>query len=138
MAAYACCFAGRRSIAAEPATNEVLRRTFTTALLLTGNVAQSEAAIADSFGYSQLLVQRALEVALAAPASATEQDVVSSLLPPELRRVLRLPTDLRQCFVLRILAGLPGAVCAPLLHKEISQVEEAAGAAAQMLAEFQR
>ena len=49
-----------------------------------------------------------------------------SLLPAELRRVLRLPSPARQCFTMRFLAGLPGQDCACLLNFEACQVEEAA------------
>jgi len=46
------------------------------------------------------------------------------LLPAELRRVMCLPRNLRLCFVLRMLAGLPRSVCANLLNLEIAQVND--------------
>jgi hypothetical protein len=135
------------AMAAEPVTREALSKAFTTALLLTGSVERSEAAVLESIRWLNLdddaagekLIRGALKAAIARECEIVEQrpgelDYALSLLPLELRRVLRLPADLRHCFALRVLAGLPRNVCAPLLNLEIRQVEEAAGFAAQMLA----
>jgi hypothetical protein len=114
---------------AKPVTSEVLRKAFHTALILTGSLEQSEAAVLESIRWLDLddeapgekLVRGALQAALARQRQIVEQrsgelECALSLLPLELRRVLRLPADLRHCFALRILAGLPRNVCAPLLH----------------------
>jgi hypothetical protein len=132
---------------AKPVTSEVLRKAFHTALILTGSLEQSEAAVLESIRWLDLddeapgekLVRGALQAALARQRQIVEQrsgelECALSLLPLELRRVLRLPADLRHCFALRILAGLPRNVCAPLLHLELCRVDETAGVAAQMLA----
>jgi hypothetical protein len=132
---------------AKPVTSEVLSRAFHTTLVLTGSAEQSEAAVLESIRCLDLdddapgekLIRGALRAAIARQREIVEQepgdfDYALSLLPAELRRVLRLPTDSRNCFALRVLAGLPRNVCAPLLNLERRQVDEAAGVAAQLLA----
>jgi DNA-directed RNA polymerase specialized sigma24 family protein len=46
-----------------------------------------------------------------------------------LQRVLRLPTNLRHCFVLRVLAGLSRQDCADLLRVGERQVDKRCGGA---------
>jgi DNA-directed RNA polymerase specialized sigma24 family protein len=48
---------------------------------------------------------------------------VSHRLPSELQNVLRLPADIRYCFVLRFLHGLCPDVCATILQLPVSQLE---------------
>ena len=134
-------------MAAKSVTSEALSRAFITTLLFTGSVSQSEAALLegiqdldlDDDASGELLIRTALQAAIERQGKAAEQqpeevEYALTLVPPELRRVLRLPADLRHSFLLRILGGLPSDVCASLLHLEIRQVDEAAGDAAQMLA----
>jgi hypothetical protein len=128
-------------------TSEALSKAFTTALLLTGSVERSEAAVLESIGCldfdddasGEKLTREALKTAISRERQIAEKrpedlDCALSFLPLELMRVLRLPADLRRCFALRVLAGLPRRFCALLLNLEIEQVEEKAGIAAQMLA----
>jgi DNA-directed RNA polymerase specialized sigma24 family protein len=68
------------------------------------------------------------------PPRTEDSDLLSSLLPPELRRVLSLSLDLRHCFVLRMLVGLSPQECSRLLHLDSRRVDEVAGAAAKELA----
>jgi len=70
-----------------------------------------------------------VNAAIKAQSEAWEQppedlERASSIFPFELRRVLHLAPDYRQCFVLRFLVGLPCEVCARLLHLEIHDVDE--------------
>lgn len=125
-------------------TGETLSRAFTTALMLTANAEQAEAAILDAIGGVDPGWASEEELFLAAVRAATERqhcdsgpeerEGASSMLPPGLRRVPGLPLRLRQCFVLRILAGLPARVCAQWMHLTTREVEQAAGRAAELLA----
>jgi hypothetical protein len=63
-----------------------------------------------------------------------ERERASRMLPAALARVLRLSTELRHCFVLRILAGLPREVCSRLLRIETYRIDALACAAADILA----
>jgi hypothetical protein len=66
----------------------------------------------------------------------TELNHALSILPFELRCVLALPQDIRHCFVMRILLGLPREVCAWLLHIDIPQVNHRTQAAVLELADL--
>ncbi len=124
-----------------------LGQSFRTTLLLTGNVARAEDAVReaihaldsearDSEEMSREALLSGAIVAALRESSATRRqgDPASAVLPPELRRVLRLPADLRRCFVLRILVALSRARCAQLLNLSVAEVDENACAAARMLA----
>jgi hypothetical protein len=129
----------------QPIANHAVSRTFTTALLLTANLEQAEAATLDGIRWldpeeasEEALFLASVKAAIASRRQATEQpeelDRASSILPPELVRVLRLSLDLRHCFVLRVLAGLSREDCARLLHLGIEHVDEGTSAAARTLA----
>lgn len=132
----------------ERLTNGVIQRTFMTTLLLSGSAERAEAAVLEAIrrldtgdASGETLLWHAIEAAIA-PAPpvvvrpTAENDRAAASLPRELKRVLRLKTVLRQCFVLRIFAGLPREVCAHLLRLDIGQVDEGTCAAAQALAEL--
>ena len=130
----------------ERLTNGVIQRTFMTTLLLSGSAERAEAAVLEAIrcldtgdASGETLLWHAIGAAIAptprvAVCPTTENDRAASSLPRELKRVLRLTTVLRQCFVLRIFAGLPREVCAHLLHLDVGQVDEGTCAAAQALA----
>jgi hypothetical protein len=127
-------------------TTESLReaagRAFLTAFLLSGDTEQAEAAVlsgietippdeAHSEGLLQRTVRAAIERREIPWPRPKEMDPAFLKLPFELRRVLRLPRYLRQCFVLRVLAGLPRELCATLLRSDTGQVDQ--GVCAAML-----
>ena len=139
--------APRRYVSAvdTPATyriaEEGLSRIFTATLLLVGGVEQAEAAMADAIGrmdaesISNLaLLRECARAALAVPSGNDIEDA-SSLLPLELRRVLRLPLELRRSFVLRMLAGLSREECADL---NVRDSDENVCAAIQELARIRQ
>jgi len=125
-------------------TGETLSRAFTTAVMLTANAEQAGAAILEGIGMTDPSLASDEELFLAAVRAAVEhkrcdagpgqRQRASSMLPQGLRAVPGLPLRLRHCFVLRILAGLPAAVCAQWMHLTTSEVERAAGRAAKLLA----
>src|SRR5579862_4512223 len=122
--------------------HETLENAFIAGLLLTGSVERAEAAILESVRiscpddlFSEALFRRTVHYLIEPQKneSTAEQqkdlDRAASILPFELRCVLSLPRDLRYCYVLRVLVGLPREVCAWLLHLNTSQVEERTRAA---------
>jgi hypothetical protein len=121
--------------------DETVSKSFRTALLLTGSSFIAEAATLDAIHSEdpdQVQDGRLLRAAIVAAmamgfSDMPELDEVSSILPLELRRVLRLPAELRRCFVLRILAGLSGEECSHLLDMSIGLVDERTRAAASEL-----
>jgi hypothetical protein len=131
----------------EDITGALLTKSFIASLLLTKNAGQAESAVLESIRCSDLigyppaedLFRGALKAALALRCEAVEQqsaelDYALSILPPELQHVLHLPTNLRDCFVLRILAGLPSDICARTLDLTACEVDWTACSAAQVLA----
>ena len=129
-------------MASVPITDEALGRTFITALLLTGSAERAETAVLEGIRgmdrnnvSGEALLQGTVAASIAAkiPEQRAEEQA-SSMLPVELRRVLRLSLDFRRCFVLRVLIGLPRAVCARLLQTEIHRIDELVYASARALA----
>jgi hypothetical protein len=136
-------------MAVKPITSGVLCKAFHAALLLTGSVEEAEAAVLGGISCLDLkdeaqgerLVRGALKRAIARRGEAVGRepeatDDALALLPLELGCVRRLPAEFRDCFVLRVLVGLPRDVCASLLNWDGRRVDEVAGGAAQMLAEI--
>ncbi|MEP6538013.1 MAG: hypothetical protein ABJF23_21925, partial [Bryobacteraceae bacterium] len=127
-----------------PMIDEALGGTFVAALLLTGSAAGAEAAVMEGIRVmerngdeGEMLMQRTMAASIAAKVSrreSAEHRHAESLLPLELRRVLRLSRDFRRCFVLRALAGLSREVCAHLLQIEIHLIDELVCASARALA----
>ena len=111
--------------------NPSLSRSFRTAFLLTGNTSHAEDAVLDAIQAldseqvsEEALLRAAIMAAVMPRRETTAGAQDQAILPPELTRVLHLPTDLRHCFVLRILAGLPEVDCARILNLSIPLVEE--------------
>jgi DNA-directed RNA polymerase specialized sigma24 family protein len=111
---------------------------FRTALLLAGTTKTAEASVMDGIGACEDLSHRGLLIEAVRSTirrrtkSADALDALE-LLPPELRRLFRLQPLSRDCFVLRILAGLSPEVCAELLDVSISELDDAVCAALNQL-----
>jgi DNA-directed RNA polymerase specialized sigma24 family protein len=121
----------------------LLDRAFLTAHLLTGSFQQAEEATLDAIDSWRpgeepegVLFQNVLDAAARAPVepNPNNPDPSASYLPNELKAVLRLAPQLRRCFVLRILAGLPAKACARLLGLHLEVVEQYTCDALQCLA----
>ena len=115
--------------------HETVENAFIAGLLLTGSVERAETAILESVRMScpddifgESLFRRVVHYSIDQQVNGTnkpgELDRASSILPFELRCVLSLSQQLRYCYVLRILIGLPREVCAWLLHLEMSQIDQ--------------
>jgi hypothetical protein len=123
-------------------TDETLEKAYITALLLTGNAEEAEAAVFEGIQATEhgdaspdALLHETMAASITGNSRPSiEEGDAASRLPAELRRVLRLPRDLRRCFVLRVLAGLPNEICARMLRIEIHRVDELVSASAQALA----
>jgi hypothetical protein len=123
---------------------EALKRSFVAALLLTGSAGLAETAVMEGIAWmdpnrvsDESLFQATLAASMLTNSQeegAEERERASSMLPVALARVLRLSTELRRCFVLRILAGLPREVCSRLLRIESYRIDALACAAAGILA----
>lgn len=131
-------------------TSEAVQRVFFAALLLTGSAARAERAIREGIAEmgmdkvsGEAVLHATVRAAIAPRVSRRRerfgrQDLTSSSLPRELRRVLLLPMDLRHCFVLRLLVGLPLSECSRLLRTEVRQVERNTVSAAVALASIRK
>jgi DNA-directed RNA polymerase specialized sigma24 family protein len=120
----------------------LLDRAFLTAHLLTGNLRQAEKATLYAIDLwrpgeesEAVLFQNVLDAAAHAQVEpAANADASAPHLPDELQAVLRLAPQLRRCFVLRILAGLPAKACARLLFLHSDLIEQYTCDALQCLA----
>ena len=103
---------------------------FSTALLLAGSTKMAEAAVLDAIestediSQSSLVIETAKSLVRRRKHSASRLDV-RALLPFELGRLFLLDPMWRDSFVLRILAGLPPAVCAEILEVSVPELDEA-------------
>jgi hypothetical protein len=132
---------GELSMTTETTLREAIDKAFITAFLLSGNTARAEAAVwkgvewmnSDREGEElmQGTVTAAVERENLPERSPKPPEPALSRLQLELQRVMRLPHFLRQCFVLRVLVGLPRELCAGLLNSDADQVDQ--GACAAML-----
>ena len=103
---------------------------FLAALMLTGTIEAAEQAVSDAIATSGCGVH--VEELLVATAKCAVQLRhgccpglgVSSILPPELRRLFSLSSVDRQCFVLRMLMGLNPEVISEILNLHRDEVEE--------------
>jgi hypothetical protein len=131
---------GNRPMTTESGMREAAIRAFVTAFLLAGDAERAEAAVLKTIGLMNYddasgddLIRRAVNDAIELeeiPQRFPKKlEPAFSMLPFELQRVLQLPHYPRQCFVLRVLVGLPRDVCARLLHSSVQQVERGARAA---------
>lgn len=133
---------------AEPGIQEILGKTFLTALLLTGTVERAEAAVLQSIKVldaddisAEPLLQATVRCSIGLQSGIGGQEIDglehgSRILPSELKCVLHLPFQLRHCFVLRILAGFPREACASVLQLKPSQIDECTCSAILRLAEL--
>jgi hypothetical protein len=136
------------SLTAQMMTSGCLETAFIAATLLTGSVTQAETAVLEgirSLNVNARPDQELLRTTVAAALDPRQRyrcqpreevSQASSLLPVALQRVLQLPTDLRQCLVLRFLMTMPREFSARLLGINAGKVDRNAGLAAQALAQI--
>jgi hypothetical protein len=119
---------------------EVLDRVFLVALLITGNMDGAEDAVLDGIGALDGTMSSGLLLAMLKSAiergehrSGEIEDILPSL-PLELRRILLLNPDIRACFVLRVLIGMPSEACSEVLRIPIQEIGHSVSDAMQQLA----
>jgi hypothetical protein len=119
-----------------PVLPEAIRKSFRTALILSGSPAAAEEALLESIRTHNLqerpLHESVIEAAIA--RSVPPRAEAPEMLPVELQRVLGLPQILRHCYVLKILERCPSDVCARILGIDSREVEDHACLAAAELA----
>ena len=114
---------------AEKEPTEVLDRVFLVALLITGNTDGAEAAVLDgiaaldgtisSDGFLLATLKSATE---RAEQRSDETDDTFPSVPLELRRILLLNPQMRACFVMRVLLGMPSETCSEVLRIPIQEI----------------
>ena len=112
--------------------DQCLSRLFVAAYLLTGSAKLAAGAMSEGTRLSWKAIAAAIQ--RGTPDAEEPPDAASTILPIELRRVLRLSPRLRQCFVLRLLMAMPRQYCAGLLGIDAREVDAASSLAAQELA----
>jgi hypothetical protein len=105
---------------------------FRAALLLGGTTKTAEAAVMDGICACEELSQAGLLIE-AVRFTIRQRMKSPDARPPELRRLFLLQPLLRDCFVLRILAGFSREACAALLDVSITELEDALGDALNQL-----
>jgi hypothetical protein len=115
----------------EMKTGEALHEAFRAALVLTGSIEASECAVTDAIATlgsditgGTLPVETA-RFAIQRRTNFSEQPEAISMLPVELRGLFRLSSTSRDCFVLRVLMGLPSEVCSGILNLSEHEIDEA-------------
>ncbi len=126
-------------MAAKITTMDLPARIYRVVLLLTGSVRRAECAVRDAGQDRRPGLRVGLRTPLGGggrchPAGHDEHEPAPCAVPAPLRAVTALPPKLRNCFVLRILEGLPADACAPVLQLSPCEVNSAAAEAAQALA----
>jgi len=118
---------------------------FIAAFLLTGNVALAERSVMNGIAMTgcassfEALLHATIRVAVTAEMWAGEptrgdRALAAPRLPIELGRLLLLPDQLRQCFVLRVLLGISRGRCSQLLELDGRNLEHQVVAATLELA----
>lgn len=118
--------------------DELLRKAFVAALLLTGSIDQAETAVLEGIEFldssdedGEELLKRTVSAAIETqgapnptPAVAPPSPTPPSALPREMLSVLSLAPEIRHWFVLRVLVGWSREICARLLRLDIGQIDE--------------
>jgi DNA-directed RNA polymerase specialized sigma24 family protein len=105
-----------------------IRRVWTAAFLLSGDATQAEDAVADAIlstdtddFETEAFMTRVLSLSIQRSRNSSKRSIQKTseiwvTLPAELQHVLSLPLRLRDCFVLRVLIGLPRETCHQMLQ----------------------
>jgi hypothetical protein len=123
------------------AISETLDHAFHAALLLTGSADLAENAVLQgivglesSDDVETALITKTVESAIRQRANSSNQlEHALALLPRELQRLILLAPVSRDCFLLRILFGIPAAKCAAILNLGIGEFKESLCAALRQL-----
>jgi DNA-directed RNA polymerase specialized sigma24 family protein len=125
----------------EIVAEDAVTRSFVTAYLLTADARRTEDAVSEAIDLfdpqadsEEGLIRIAIAAALQEVPLQLGPTQPQLRLPAELRAVLRLANDVRQCFVLRVLVGLSEQSSGCLLGLDVRRVREYVCAAVRQLA----
>ena len=128
--------------------NEVARAldgAFCAAFMLTGSMQAAEHAVLNGIAETECygaeddaFLLGTIKAAIQRRADSPHQSHQRcAQLPLELRRLFLLAPISRDCFVLRILLGIPVGICSRILHRRVEEIEEVLCAALQDLASLE-
>lgn len=129
--------------------DRAIDQAFLTALLLTGSAERAEDAVTEALDLwdegeeNEALTYAAARAAVTARGESKTlayEELESALLlvPAELRGILRLSSQQRQCLVFRVLLRLPRRACARALDLNIRQIDRCTAAALEKVSFFQQ
>ena len=121
-----------RSLGSAGLSRHLMGKAFRTAVLLTGGIRQAETALLEAIGsvdpeqvtdetFLLDCVRASLNPARQCEPTIAESEDASSVLAPELKRILLLAPHLRQALVLRVLLGLSDDDCARFHVRDAGQ-----------------
>jgi hypothetical protein len=121
--------------------HRTLHDAFRAAFMLTGSIEVAETAVLDGIAASEsihaadeVLICESVKFAIQRRASCSGQRAQAfAHLPVELRRLFLLAPFSRDCFVLRMLVGIPSATCAAVLRVPVYKIDAFLCAALQDL-----
>ena len=121
--------------------SEALDRAIRAAFMLTGSTQAAEHAVLDGIDATEcysagddVFLLETIKAAIRRRAGVSHQTQLRSAhLPWELRRLFLLAPISRDCFVLRILVGIPVETCSRILHRGVEEIEDVLCAALQEL-----
>jgi hypothetical protein len=134
--------AGMETCETQRRIKQTIGRAFLAAHLLTASTEQAESAVVEAMDSwdpdddsDEVLFQQVFRTALQADVEGVPSswNDPASMLPIELKAVLRLAPQLRRCYVLRMLVGLSRQTCARLLHLHSREVDHYTREALQRL-----
>jgi hypothetical protein len=125
--------------------SKALDGAFCAAFMLTGSMQAAELAVLNGIAATECygvgddaFLLGTIKAAIQRRADSPHQSHQPfAQLPLELRRLFLLAPISRDCFVLRILLGIPVGICSRILHRRIEEIEDVLCAALQDLARLE-
>src|ERR1700682_3839518 len=125
--------------------SEALDGAFCAAFMLTGSIKAAEHAVLNGIAATECygagdeaFLLGTIKAAIQRRADSPHQSHQRCAhLPLELRRLFLLAPISRDCFVLRILLGIPVGICSRILHRRVEEIEEVLCVALQDLARLE-
>jgi hypothetical protein len=125
--------------------SKALDGAFRAAFMLTGSMQAAEHAVLNGIAATECygagddaFLLETIKAAIQTRADSPHQSRRRcAQLPLELRRLFLLPPISRDCFVLRILLGIPVGTCSTILHRRVEDIEDVLCVALQDLARLE-
>lgn len=120
--------------------SETLEGAIRAAFMLTGSTQAAERAVLNGIAATECsdagddaFLLETIKAAIQRRADSPQAQQRCAHLPLELRRLFLLAPISRDCFVLRILLGIPVETCSRILHRGVEEIEDVLYAALQEL-----